>query len=63
MFGWRMEAGTGVPKELAKLTNLMALCLHNNEGLQVPESAPLDFDGEMYYDDREKVAAFQVCLN
>ena len=28
-----------------------------------PEGAPLASDGDMYYDDREKVAAFQVCLN
>ena len=52
-----------VPKELAKLANLKALYLHKNEGLQVPEGAPLDSDGDMYYADREKVAAFQVCLN
>ena len=52
-----------VPKELAKLANLTTLYLHKNEGLQVPEGAPLDFDGDMHYDDHEKVAAFQVCLN
>ena len=47
-----------VPKELAKLANLTTLYLHKNEGLQVPEGAPLDFDGDMHYDDHEKVAAF-----
>ena len=52
-----------VPKELAKLANLTALDLYMNEGLQVPEGAPLDSDGDMHYADREKVAAFQVCLN
>ena len=51
-----------VPKELAKLANLTTLYLHRNEGLQVPEGAPLGSDGNMYYDDREKVAAFQACL-
>ena len=30
--------------------------------LQVPDGAPTDSDGDMYYDDREKVAAFQACL-
>ena len=52
-----------VPKELAKLANLTTLYLHKNEGLQVPEGTPFDSDGDIYYDDREKVAAFQVCLN
>ena len=52
-----------VPKELAKLINLTTLSLHNNEGLQVPEGAPLNSNGDMCYDNRENVAAFQVCLN
>ena len=52
-----------VPKELAKLTNLTELYLYKNEGIQDPEGAPLNSDGDMYYNGREKVAAFQVCLN
>ena len=28
----------------------------------VPENAPLDEDGDMFYDSREKVAGFQRCL-
>ena len=57
-----------VPKELAKLAKLTSLYLQDrftsdNEGLQVPEGAPLTWSGVMFYDDREKVAAFQVCLN
>ena len=30
--------------------------------LQVPYGAPTDRDGDMYYNNREKVAAFQACL-
>ena len=52
-----------VPKELAKLANLTTLELHKNEGLRAPEGAPLNSDSGMYYNDREKMAAFQVCLN
>ena len=51
-----------VPKELADLTNLTDLYLHGNTDLQVPDDAPTDSDGDMYYVDREAVAAFQACL-
>jgi len=52
-----------VPKELADLTKLTTLYLHpGNTDLQVPDGAPTDSDGDMYYDDRKKVAAFQACL-
>jgi len=51
-----------VPKELAKLANLTDLYLLNNKGLQVPEDAPLSFNGKMFYNSREEVAAFQACL-
>ena len=30
--------------------------------LQVPDGAPTDEDGDMDYNDREEVAAFQACL-
>ena len=50
-----------VPKELAGLTKLTALYLRYNQ-LQVPEGAPTDSDGDMFYEGREKVAAFQACL-
>ena len=51
-----------VPKELAKLANLTRLYLHVNEGLQVPDGAPLHSTGAMAYFNREAVAAFQACL-
>ena len=51
-----------VPKELADLTNLGALYLHGNKDLQVPDGAPTDSDGDMFYTSREEVAAFQECL-
>ena len=51
-----------VPKELANLTNLVNLSLHGNQ-LRVPDGAPLDSDGDMFYNSREAVAAFQACLN
>ena len=51
-----------VPKELAKLANLRTLYLYKNEGLQVPEGAPLHFIGEMAYESREAVAAVQACF-
>ena len=44
------------------LTNLTELYLYRNKDLQVPEGAPLDSGGDMYYASREKVAAFQACL-
>ena len=47
--------------ELAGLTKLTTLHLHYNK-LQVPEGAPKDSDGDMFYEGREKVAAFQACL-
>ena len=50
-----------MPKELAGLTKLMTLQLDCNE-LQVPEGAPTDKDGDMYYTSREQAAAFQACL-
>ena len=50
-----------VPKELAGLTKLTTLLLHGNQ-LQVPEGAPTDSGGDMYYTSREKVAAFQAFL-
>ena len=50
-----------VPKELAGLTKLTKLQLYGNK-LQVPEGAPTDSDGDMLYEGREKVAAFQACL-
>ena len=50
-----------VPKELAGLTKLTTLQLHDNQ-LQSPEGAPTDPDGDMIYNSREKVAAFQACL-
>ena len=50
-----------VPKEFANLTNLANLDLYRNQ-LQVPGGAPTDSDGDMIYDSREKVAAFQACL-
>ena len=50
-----------VPKELAGLTKLTTLQLHNNK-LQVPEGAPTDSDGDMFYHGREEVAAFQAHL-
>jgi hypothetical protein len=43
------------------LTKLTTLQLHENK-LQVPEGAPTDSDGDMYYNSREEVAAFQTCL-
>ena len=30
--------------------------------LQVPDYTPTDEDGDMYYSNREEVAAFQACL-
>ena len=51
-----------VPNELANLSNLANLQLHNNPFLRIPGGAPLDSDGDMYYDGRDKVAAFQACL-
>ena len=51
-----------VPKELANLTNLMNLSLYGNQ-LQVPDGAPLESDGDIGYDSRDAVAAFQACLN
>ena len=50
------------PKELAKLANLKTLRLFKNEGLQVPEGAPLHSSAGMAYESREAVAAFQACL-
>jgi len=43
------------------LTKLTKLQLDGNK-LQVPEGAPTDLGGDMYYISREKVAAFQACL-
>ena len=69
LFGWflltlikNFVASGRVPKELANLTNLVNLSLYENQ-LQVPDGAPLDSDGDMDYDSREAVAAFQACLN
>ena len=50
-----------VPKEFANLTNLANSNLYGNQ-LQVPGGALTDSDGDMIYDSREKVAAFQACL-
>ena len=58
----RVVVSGRVPKELAKLANLTTLHLHTNEGLQVPDGAPLHPTGAMAYNDREAVAAFQACL-
>jgi hypothetical protein len=58
----RVVVSGRVPKELAKLANLRTLHLYKNEGLQVPEGAPLHSVGEMAYESREAVAAFQACL-
>ena len=44
------------------LTNLVYLSLYGNQ-LRVPDDAPLDSSGAMYYINREAVAAFQACLN
>ena len=51
-----------VPKELANLTNLVNLSLYGNQ-LRVPDGAPIDSAGDMLYDNREEVAAFQACLS
>ena len=51
-----------VPKDLAKLTNLTTLYLHENKELHVPEGAPLYPSVGMAYESREAVAAFQACL-
>ena len=51
-----------VPKKLANLANLTRLYLHGNKEIQVPEGAPLHFSGEIAYESREAVAAFQACL-
>ena len=68
LFGWfllnlikNFVASGRVPKELANLTNLVNLSLHGNQ-LQVPDGAATGSDGDMYYESREAVAAFQVCL-
>ena len=50
-----------VPKELASLTNLTMLYLHNNKDLEVPGGAQTP-NGKMMYRDREAVADFQAWL-
>ena len=52
-----------VPNEFAKLTKLVNLQLHHNDGLQAPEGAPMHSSyNNMAYGSREEVAAFQAFL-
>ena len=46
-----------IPQSLKSLCNLTKLGLYGN-GLVVPAGAPLDSDGDMWYDTAEQVAAF-----
>ena len=46
---------------MRNLTNLEFLSLHGNN-LQKPNGCPTDSDGDMFYDSKEKVAAFLRCL-
>ena len=52
------------PKELASMAKLTNLQIHGhgNTDLQVPDGTSTDEDGDMYYNSREAVAAFQACL-
>ena len=47
---------------LKRLTNLTQLYLNDNPELQLPPGAPLDSDGDPYYDDADAVRAFLDCL-
>ena len=51
------RAGT-VPASMTNLTNLEKLDLRGNKALEKPPGC----DGGMYYDSKEKVAAFLRCL-
>ena len=55
------RAGT-VPASMASLTNLEKLYLYGNYKLEKPSDCPVDGDGHMYYNSKEKVAAFLRCL-
>ena len=46
---------------MRNLTNLECLNLYDNS-LQKPNGCPTDSDGDMYYDNKEQVAAFLRCL-
>ena len=43
---------------MVSLTNLEQLYLHGNDALEKPPDCPVDSDGDMYYDSKEKVVAF-----
>ena len=51
-----------LPKELRNLTNLEHLYLHGNDALEKPPGCPVDGDGEMFYNSKDKIAAFLRCL-
>ena len=58
-----MIARTGtVPKELSNLANLEQLFLFGNDALEKPSGCPVHSSMGMYYDSKEKVAAFLRCL-
>ena len=47
---------------MRNLTNLEGLYLYGNDDLQKPNGCPTDSDGDMYYNNKEEVAAFLRCL-
>ena len=56
-----MNAGI-VPVSLTAIHGLSELWLHKNPALRVPEDAPLDPDGDMFYQDPLEVMRFFVAL-
>jgi len=50
-----------IPKSLKSLSQLSTLALHATQ-LEIPPQAPLDSDGDMFYDNREAVASFLAVL-
>ena len=48
---------------MRNLTNLEYLDLYGNDNLQKPNGCPTDEYGDMFYDSKEKVAAFLCCLS
>ena len=51
-----------IPKELGKLTKLEKLHLHRNDALEKPPGCPVDGNGNMRYDSKDKIAAFLRCF-
>ena len=51
-----------IPKGFAQLTQLSMLALHANPQLQLPPKAPLDADGDPFYENNGAVRGFLACL-